>query len=84
LYQAVLSARSDIRRFGNLDVPMNIRNAPTKLMGKMGYGKGYKYAHDFEGAKVSQQHLPDRLKGKKYYFPTDRGFEAKIKKVDAK
>lgn len=80
LYKAVLSARSDIRQFGNLDVPMNIRNAPTRLMRHMGYGKGYKYAHDFEDAKINQQHLPDKLKGKKYYFPTDRGLEGKLKK----
>jgi putative ATPase len=81
LYKAVLGSRSDIRKFGNLDVPMNIRNAPTKLMGQIGYGKGYKYAHDFENAKVDQQHLPDNLKGKKYYFPSDRGLEGKINKM---
>jgi len=79
LYKAVMGARADIRKFGNLDVPMNIRNAPTKLMGQMGYGKGYKYAHNFENAKVDQQHLPDKLKGKKYYLPTDRGLEKKAK-----
>jgi len=80
LYKAVSSARSDIRQFGNLDVPMNIRNASTKLMKQMGYGKNYKYAHNFEDAKVDQQHLPDKLKGKKYYFPTDRGLEGKLKR----
>jgi len=80
LYMAVLSARSDIRQYGNLDVPMNIRNAPTKLMKTMGYGKDYQYAHNFKDAKVYQQHLPDRLKGKKYYYPTDRGLEGKISK----
>lgn len=80
LYKAVLGARSDIRRFGNLDVPLNIRNAPTKLMGEMGYGKGYKYAHNFKGAKVWQQHLPEKLKGKKYYLPSTRGFEGKLTK----
>lgn len=79
LYKAVLSTRADIRQFGNLDVPMNIRNAPTKLMKKMGYGKDYKYAHDFERAEVNQQHLPERLKGKRYYEPTDRGLEKKAK-----
>lgn len=78
-YKAVLSARADIRKFGNLDVPKHLRNAPTKLMGEMGYGKGYKYAHDFEGAKVDQEHLPDKLKGKKYYIPTERGLEKNIK-----
>ena len=46
----------------------------------LGYGKGYKYAHDFEDAKVDQEHLPPSLKGRKYYRPTDRGFEAEVKK----
>ncbi len=77
-YKAVISARKDIREFGNLDVPKHLRNAPTNLMKNLGYGKGYKYAHDFAGAKVDQEHLPERLKGKKYYFPTDRGLEKKI------
>lgn len=79
-YKAILDTRQDIRRYGNLDVPMHIRNAPTKLMSEMGYGKGYKYAHDYKGAKVDQQHLPDELKNKKYYKPTDRGLEKKIKR----
>jgi putative ATPase len=78
-YKAVLETRADIRRFGNLDVPKNIRNASTKLMKEWGYGKGYKYAHDFEGAQVDQVHLPEELKNKKYYQPTDRGIEARIK-----
>jgi putative ATPase len=46
----------------------------------LGYGKGYKYAHDFKDAKVEQEHLPPSLKGRKYYRPTDRGFEAELKK----
>jgi putative ATPase len=78
-YKAVLESRADIRKFGNLDVPKNIRNASTKLMKEWGYGKGYKYAHDFEDAKVDQVHLPEELKNKKYYQPTDRGIEARIK-----
>lgn len=78
LYRAVQSTRSDIRQFGNLDVPMNLRNAPTKLMKQMGYGKNYKYAHEYKDAKIDQQHLPDELKGKKYYFPTERGLEKKV------
>jgi len=84
-YKAVLSARADIRKYGNLDVPKHIRNAPTRLMKDLGYGKGYKYAHDFPEAKVDQTHLPEKLLGKKYYFPTERGIEGKIKdKLDKK
>jgi putative ATPase len=79
LYKSVQSARSDIKKFGNLDVPKHLRNAPTRLMKEWGYGKGYKYAHNFENAKVGQEHLPEKLKGRKYYFPTDRGLEKRIK-----
>jgi len=77
-YKAVLSARSDIKKYGNLDVPKNLRNASTKLMEKMGYGKGYKYAHDFKDAKLSQQHLPDGILDHKYYFPSEMGLEKRI------
>jgi putative ATPase len=77
-YEAILAAKSDIRTFGNLDVPKHLRNAPTKLMKSLGYGEGYKYAHNFAGAKVDQDHLPESLKNKKYYHPTDRGLEGKI------
>jgi len=80
LYKSIISARSDIRKFGNLDVPKHLRNAPTRLMKQWGYGKGYKYAHDFEDARVEQEHLPSKLKGRKYYFPTDRGLEKRIKR----
>jgi putative ATPase len=79
LYTAYSAIQSDIKKFGNLEVPLHIRNAPTKLMKEWGYGKGYKYAHDFDGAEVNQQHLPDELKGRIYYEPTDRGIEAKLK-----
>jgi putative ATPase len=79
LYEAVNEIKSTIKQTGNLEVPFEIRNAPTKLMKEWGYGKGYKYAHNYEGAKVEQQHLPDRLKGKKFYEPRDSGVEAKIK-----
>jgi putative ATPase len=79
LYTAVNDIKKTIAETGNLDVPMHIRNAPTKLMKNLGYGKGYKYAHDYKGALVDQQHLPDQLKDQQYYHPTDRGIEAKIK-----
>jgi len=71
-YMAYARAREAIERTGNLPVPMHLRNAPTGLLKQMGYGKGYKYAHDFEGAQVDQQHLPDELKDARFYEPTDR------------
>ncbi|MGL5830976.1 MAG: replication-associated recombination protein A [Candidatus Altimarinota bacterium] len=79
LYMAVKQIREVIKKTGNLEVPLHIRNAPTKLMKEWGYGKGYQYAHNFENAKVDQQHLPDQLIGQKFYQPTDHGLEAKIK-----
>ncbi|MEO6728433.1 MAG: replication-associated recombination protein A [Candidatus Dojkabacteria bacterium] len=65
-YTASTSAKQDVQEYGSLPVPLHIRNAPTKLMEELGYGKGYKYAHDYKDAKVDQQHLPDELKKKKY------------------
>lgn len=79
LYAAVGEIKRAIKQTGNLEVPLHIRNAPTKLMKEWGYGKGYKYAHDYRGALVDQQHLPDQLKGQRFYHPTDHGIEAKIK-----
>ena len=58
--------KEDIEKYGNLPVPMNIRNAPTKLMKDFGYGKGYEYDHELENKKLDQQCLPDKLKGRKY------------------
>ena len=65
-YVAELSVKEDIEKYGNLPVPMNIRNAPTKLMKELGYGKGYEYDHDLKNKKSNQQCLPDKLAGKKY------------------
>lgn len=78
-YAAFSAALKDSRDFRDEPVPLHIRNAPTKMMKEFGYGKGYKYAHDFEGAKVDQEHMPDKLKGRKYYEPKDSGLEAEIK-----
>jgi putative ATPase len=61
-------------------VPLEIRNAPTKLMKDLGYGKGYKYPHDFPDAVVDQEYLPDELKGTKFYFPGTVGFEKQLQK----
>ena len=66
-YVAVNKARADIKETGNLPVPLHLRNAETNLMKELGYGKGYKYAHNFPEAKVEQEHMPEELKGKKYY-----------------
>jgi putative ATPase len=79
LYTAYSDVKSDVERTRNEPVPMHIRNAPTGLMKALGYGHGYKYAHDFEGAQVEQSHLPDSLRGRRYYRPTDRGHEARLK-----
>jgi putative ATPase len=72
-------ASSDVRETQSEPIPMHLRNAVTGLMRSMGYGRGYKYAHDFEEHYVEQTHLPDRLVGRRYYEPGDLGFEAEIK-----
>lgn len=79
VYAAFNEVKSDLRENRDDPVPVHLRNAPTGLMKEMGYGKGYKYAHDHAGNFVKQQHLPDRLNGKKYYKPTDNGLEAEVK-----
>ena len=66
-YMAGERARAEVKESGPLPVPLVLRNAPTSLMKKIGYGKGYQYAHDHEGAKVDQQHLPDAIKEKKFF-----------------
>ena len=59
-------------------VPPHIRNAPTGLMKNLGYGRGYQYAHDAPDARVEQEHLPEALRGRQYYRPTERGLEAEL------
>ncbi|MGH7833732.1 MAG: replication-associated recombination protein A [Candidatus Binatia bacterium] len=78
-YKAMLAAASDVRETGALPVPLHLRNAPTPLMEKMGYGKDYRYAHNFPGHVVDQEHLPEKLKDRRYYIPSDSGFEKTIK-----
>ncbi len=78
LYLTEKKIKEEIRRSGALPVPLHLRNAPTGLMKKIGYGKGYQYAHDTEDGLVVQEHLPDKLAGKRFYQPTERGFEAVI------
>lgn len=74
-YMAYKKAKADVRDQGSLPVPLHLRNAPTKLMKSLDYGKDYKYAHDYEGNVVSQQYLPDQLKDRRYYEPTENGYE---------
>jgi putative ATPase len=65
-YKVVQQAREDVRTHGNLPVPLHLRNAPTKLMESLGYGKGYQYDHDLSNKKSDQQCMPDKLKNRKY------------------
>lgn len=66
-YKALSRAEEDITKFGNLDVPLHLRNAPTKLMKDFGYGKGYEYDHDLKNKKSDQQCLPDQLSDRNYF-----------------
>ncbi|NOS83761.1 MAG: replication-associated recombination protein A [Ignavibacteria bacterium] len=77
-YRAIMSAKEDVDMTGELGVPLHLRNAPTKLMKSLDYGKEYKYSHDYEGHFTQQQYLPEELKDKVYYKPTGIGEEAKI------
>jgi putative ATPase len=79
IYAAYGQVRTTIQETGTLPVPMHIRNAPTRLMKALDYGKGYQYPHDHEGAHVAQTYLPEELQGRYFYNPTARGFEKQIK-----
>jgi putative ATPase len=78
-YLAIEEAIEDAQKFPDLPVPLHLRNAPTKLMKELGYGKDYKYSHDFPEHFVEQQFLPDELKDKIYYKPTELGREKILK-----
>ena len=78
-YRAMGLALDDVKRHGALPVPMVVRNAPTSLMRELGYGKGYRYAHEEEGNVVAQRHRPDELEGRRYYEPGENGFERQIR-----
>jgi putative ATPase len=72
-------ALTDAKQFGTLEVPMQLRNAPTKLLKDLGYGKDYRYAHDeADGYAAGETYLPDMLANKQYYRPVNRGLEIKI------
>jgi len=79
VYVAMDEARADVERFGTLDVPLRLRNAPTKLMKNLGHGQGYRYAHDEPDAYAAgERYLPDELPDRRYYRPVPRGLEIKI------
>ncbi|MBQ6174559.1 MAG: replication-associated recombination protein A [Clostridia bacterium] len=79
LYMACEHAKADVRESPAEPVPMQIRNAPTRLMKEVGYGDGYQYAHDTEEKLTRMACLPDSLAGKRYYLPTDQGQEGRIR-----
>lgn len=79
VYTAYNSAMRDAKQYGSLEVPLHLRNAPTKLMKSLDYGKDYRYAHNETNAYAAGEHyFPDKLKDKEYYFPVNRGLEIKI------
>ena len=77
-YMAINTAMQTAERTGNLPVPLHLRNAPTKLMADLGYNKGYKYAHDYDGNFVDQQYLPDQIANYKFWTPGNNPSEAKM------
>jgi len=79
IYTAFNAAWEDAEKYGSLEVPLHLRNAPTRLMKQLGFGKNYRYAHDEEGGFVAgENYFPDGMPKKEYYNPVDRGLEIKI------
>ena len=78
-YEAIDSAIGIVKKTGNIPVPLHLRNAPTKLMKSLDYGKEYKYAHDFKDNFVEQNYFPAKFEGRQYYVPTENGQEKKLK-----
>ncbi|OEU59930.1 MAG: AAA family ATPase [Desulfobacterales bacterium PC51MH44] len=81
VYAAYGKVKEAINRSGALPVPLHIRNAPTRLMKAFGYGRDYKYAHDYDDAYIPQAYLPEKLEGRRFYMPTDRGYEKTIRQM---
>jgi putative ATPase len=80
VYSAYNAAMSDARNSASLDVPEHLRNAPTQFMKELGYGKGYRYAHDEDdGFAAGETYFPESMGEREYYQPVDRGLEARIK-----
>jgi len=85
VYVAMGEAQADVREFGTLEVPLRLRNAPTRLMKQLDYGKGYRYAHDEPDAYAAgERYLPDGLPDRRYYRPVPRGLEIKIREALAR
>jgi putative ATPase len=78
LYKAYSKVQEEIKQSSDESVPLHLRNPVTPLMKQMGYGKGYKYPHDYPEHFVEQQNLPDSLQGRRYYTPSDQGYEKTI------
>ena len=77
-YLAIKAAQSEVRNSGDASIPLHLRNAPTKLMKEIGYGKGYKYAHEYENNFIEQNFLPEGLHNINYYKPGNNNYENKI------
>ena len=78
VYLAYKEAKRAVKEFPDAPVPLHLRNAPTELMEKLGYGKGYRYPHDYRYSVVNQEYLPEELKGRRFYHPKLIGYERKI------
>jgi putative ATPase len=79
LYTGYGAVMEDVRQTEAEPVPLHLRNAPTGLMKDLGYGEGYKYAHNFEEKVTDMTCLPDNLRGRRYFKPTDQGFEQRLR-----
>jgi putative ATPase len=80
LYLAEKALKREIERSGSQPVPIHIRNAPTGLMKRLGYGKGYLYPHNYPGGWVKQTYFPEKVKNRNFYRPAGRGFEREIRR----
>lgn len=80
LYMAEKSVKKEIEKSGPQPVPLHLRNAPTKLMREMDYGKGYIYPHDYPDNRIRQEYLPEKIRGRIFYRPSDNAFEKEIKR----
>ncbi len=79
-YIAIKDAQKTVNQTGDLPVPLHIRNAPTKLMKDIGYGKGYKYAHEYDQNFIDHEFLPEKIDGKKFYNPGNNARENELRK----
>jgi putative ATPase len=79
VYKAANAAAADVSEFGSLDVPLHLRNSPTRLMKDLGYGAEYRYAHDEQdGFAAGERYFPDDMPDRRYYYPVARGLEIQI------